>query len=161
MQIACTPRKLPVEMAFIRDLFWTRNPDFRRFPWLEIRDVDESQGGGDPAQRAVDLSLCRMESCPLTILEAMACGCVTAGFTGLGGREYTTMRNGFWADEDDCIDETVWHKRCDWPQRVVRDAATCWKPPTSPQVTTAASGWLAASSNSGPRRCPRRPRPEI
>ena len=52
---------------------------------------------------AVYLSLGRFESCPLSILEAMASGCIPAGFTGLGGRQYTTQRNGFWADEDDCI----------------------------------------------------------
>jgi hypothetical protein len=33
----------------------------------------------------------------------MACGCIPAGFTGLGGRQYTNQRNGFWAEEDDCI----------------------------------------------------------
>ena len=51
----------------------------------------------------VYLSLCRLESCPLTILEALACGCVTAGFAGIGGRQFTTADNGFWAEEDDCI----------------------------------------------------------
>ncbi|MFY9288526.1 MAG: hypothetical protein WAO98_08495, partial [Alphaproteobacteria bacterium] len=28
-------------------------------------------------------------------------GCVVAGFTGLGGKEYAHEQNGFWASEDD------------------------------------------------------------
>ena len=49
----------------------------------------------------VFLSLSRLEGFGLTPLEAMASGCVVAGFTGIGGREYAIPDNGFWADEDD------------------------------------------------------------
>jgi glycosyltransferase involved in cell wall biosynthesis len=38
----------------------------------------------------------------MTILEAMACGCLVAGFTGIGPREYATAMNGLWVGEDDC-----------------------------------------------------------
>jgi glycosyltransferase involved in cell wall biosynthesis len=38
----------------------------------------------------------------MTTLEAMASGCLCAGFTGIGGDEYATPDNGFWAPEDDC-----------------------------------------------------------
>ena len=55
------------------------------------------------ARRAVSLALCRYESLGMTILESMLSGCVTAGFTGFGAREFTTAQNGFWAEEDDCI----------------------------------------------------------
>jgi len=34
----------------------------------------------------------------------MACGCVVAGFTGFGAREFATTQNGFWAEEDDCLE---------------------------------------------------------
>ena len=44
-----------------------------------------------------------MESVGLTTLEAMASGCVCAGFTGIGGRQYATPDNGFWVDDDDCM----------------------------------------------------------
>ena len=54
-------------------------------------------------ESAIYLALCRFEALPLTILEALSSGCVTAGFTGFGARQYTTARNGFWAEEDDCI----------------------------------------------------------
>src|SRR5262249_4633200 len=50
------------------------------------------------------LSLARFESFGLSTLEALASGCLVAGFTGLGGRDYATAQNGFWAAEDDCLE---------------------------------------------------------
>ena len=42
-------------------------------------------------------------------LEALASGCLVAGFTGVaGGTDSATARNGFWAAEDDlpaCVDQ--------------------------------------------------------
>ncbi len=38
----------------------------------------------------------------MTTLEAMAAGCVCAGFTGVGGDEYATPDNGFWVPNEDC-----------------------------------------------------------
>jgi hypothetical protein len=104
LQIAYAPRKRPLEAAFIKDLFRARNPGFRSIRWVEFHGASEAQVAETLRETAVYLSLCRLESCPLTIMEAFACGCMTAGFTGIGGRQYTTTRNGFWADEDDCID---------------------------------------------------------
>ena len=49
------------------------------------------------------LSLSRMESVGMTPLEAMACGCVCAGFTGVGGQDFATPENGFWVPEEDCV----------------------------------------------------------
>ncbi len=103
LQIAYAPRKRTMEAGFIRDLFLARNPDFSSVPWIEIRAATETQLAAVLRETAVYLALCRFEACPLTILESLLCGCITAGFTGLGGREYTTERNGFWAEEDDCV----------------------------------------------------------
>jgi hypothetical protein len=103
LQIACAPRKRGLEAAFIRDLFRAAHPQYRPIPWVEIRDTTEAQTAAILGASAVYLSLCRFETCPLSILEAMASGCIIAGFTGLGARQYTTDRNGFWAEEDDCI----------------------------------------------------------
>jgi glycosyltransferase involved in cell wall biosynthesis len=49
------------------------------------------------------LSLNRFESVGMTTLEAMASGCLCAGFTGVAGDEYATAQNGFWAPDDDCL----------------------------------------------------------
>ncbi|HUT14133.1 MAG TPA: glycosyltransferase [Thermoguttaceae bacterium] len=104
MQIAFAPRKRPLEAAFIRDLFRAENPEFRSVPWVEISGVSEQQVARILKDSAVYLSLSRFESVSLSILEAMACGCVVAGFTGFGAREFATTQNGFWAGEDDCLE---------------------------------------------------------
>ncbi len=103
MQIAFAPQKRPREAAFIQDLFRARCPEFRSVPWVEIRGISEAHLAAVLKESAVYLCLGRFESCPLSILEAMAAGCIPAGFTGLGGRQFTSERNGFWAEEDDCI----------------------------------------------------------
>lgn len=106
LQIAFAPSKRPLEAAFIQDLFRADNPEFRSIPWVEISDMTERDVARTLKETAVYLSLCRFEAIPMTPLEALASGCVVAGFTGFGGREYTTAKNGFWAIEDDCIDCT-------------------------------------------------------
>jgi hypothetical protein len=104
LQIAFAPHKRPMEAAFIRDLFRARNPQFESIPWVEVSGATEKQVAGLLNETAICLALCRYEACPLTILEALAAGCVTVGFTGFGARQYTTARNGFWVGEDDCLD---------------------------------------------------------
>jgi Glycosyl transferases group 1 len=104
LQIAFAPHKRPMEAAFIRDLFRAEAPENRRIPWIEIAKMNESQVAAVLGESAIYLSLCRLEAFAQSLLEAMACGCVVAGFTGIGAREYTTSRNGFWAAEDDCLD---------------------------------------------------------
>lgn len=104
LQIAYAPRKRALEAGFIHDRFRAEYPEFRGIPWVQIAGVSEGQVAQVLRGSAVYLSLCRFEALPLSILEAFACGCVVAGFTGFGGREYTSERNGFWAAEDDCTD---------------------------------------------------------
>jgi len=104
MQIAFAPRKRRLEAAFVQDLFRAENPQFRSVPWVEISGASEQQVARILKDSAVYLSLSRFEAVPLSILEAMACGCVVAGFTGFGAREFATSQNGFWAGEDDCLE---------------------------------------------------------
>jgi glycosyltransferase involved in cell wall biosynthesis len=51
----------------------------------------------------VYLALSRFEAVPLSLLEAMASGCVVAGFTGWGGELFANRSNGFWVAEDDTL----------------------------------------------------------
>jgi glycosyltransferase involved in cell wall biosynthesis len=52
-------------------------------------------------QSAVFASFSHLEGLGLPPLEAAACGCIVAGFTGGGGQDYATPSNGFWVDEGD------------------------------------------------------------
>ena len=93
-----------MEAAFIQDLFRAENPQFRSIPWVQISGVPEEKVATILKDSAVYLSLSRFEAVGLSILEALASGCVVAGFTGFGARDYTTASNGYWAAEDDCLD---------------------------------------------------------
>lgn len=103
LQIAFSPRKRPLEATCIRDLFASAGPPFSSIPWVEITGKSEREVAAILRRSAIYLSLARFESVGLSTLEAMACGCVVAGFTGQGAREYTHENNGFWAAEDDCV----------------------------------------------------------
>jgi len=122
-RIAYLPRKRPVEAAYIRDLFRFDYPQFRDIEWLPLENKSEPEIAEALGGSSVFLVLHRLDSLPLTGLEAMASGCVVAGFTGIGGREYARPENGFWVEEDDfpaCVRglaEAVWLSRDTGPRR--------------------------------------------
>ena len=99
--IAYMPRKRAIEATYIRDMFCFTYPHYRDWLWQELSGLNESDVAVAMGKAKVFLSLSRLEGFGLTPLEAMASGCVVAGFTGIGGRDYATNENGFWAAEDD------------------------------------------------------------
>ena len=100
-RIAFMPRKRAIEVVYIRDMFRFAYPQHRDWEWLEIAHQDETGVARAMGSAKIFLSLSRLEGFGLTPLEAMASGCIVAGFTGIGGREYATPENGFWINEDD------------------------------------------------------------
>ncbi len=104
LQIACIPRKRPLEMQVVRDLFLFEYPQYAQLPWVVIENASEGLVARTMGESAVFLSLPRYEAHGMTTLEAMACGCVVAGFVGIfGGSDSATARNGFWSPEDDAL----------------------------------------------------------
>jgi hypothetical protein len=110
LQIAFAPRKRPAETQFIFDLCRHSHPEFGSVPWIEISGLPEEQVAAVLKESAIYLSPCRFDAYSISILEAFACGCIAAGFTGGGSRVYTNTRNGLWAEEDDCMGcaEQLW-----------------------------------------------------
>lgn len=100
--IACMPRKRPMEMAAIHGMFRRLTGDRDDWSWDVIEGRTEAETIAALSRAAVFLSLARFEGMCTSILEGMASGCLVAGFTGLGAREYTTSLNGLWVEEDDC-----------------------------------------------------------
>jgi glycosyl transferase family 1 len=78
-QIAFMPRKLKADAAFISQVD-------QRGAWVKF------------------LSLSHKESFGLPPLEAMACGCIVAGFHGDGGREYMIPKNADMGDYKGCAE---------------------------------------------------------
>lgn len=106
-QIAFMPRKLPDDSAFIQAVFRRRHTRYADVPWVPIEQMSQRQAAAVLAHSEVFLSLSHKESLGLPPLEAMACGCLVAGFHGDGGREYMTGANGWWAETGDwkgCVD---------------------------------------------------------
>ncbi|HSV36047.1 MAG TPA: glycosyltransferase [Ramlibacter sp.] len=108
LQIATVPRKRPMEFGAIGDLFRASYPQHRALPWVYMHKATEAQVADVMGRSAVFLSLARLEAHGMTKLEAMASGCIVAGFRGVvGGTDSANSRNGLWVEEDDilgCVD---------------------------------------------------------
>jgi hypothetical protein len=102
LSVAYSPRKRILEAQAIKALLPKFHPRHAALGWTPLLNVPEAQMGRAFGEAALCLSLSRMESVGMTPIEAMASGCVCAGFTGIGGHEYATPANGFWVPEDDC-----------------------------------------------------------
>jgi hypothetical protein len=100
--IAASPRKRPLEARVIRNLLGALHPRHAELAWRILNEATERETAQAFGESALFLSLSRLEGLGMTPLEAMASGCVCAGFTGLGGLDYATAENGFWVGENDC-----------------------------------------------------------
>lgn len=100
-EIALVPRKRPIEAIYLQDMFRHSYPQWHHIAWSPLDNLPESALAERLGQAALFLSLSRLDGFGLTPLEAMAAGCVVAGFTGIGGQEYAAPQNGFWTAEDD------------------------------------------------------------
>ena len=100
-QIAFMPRKLGDYVSFIHATFVRMYPDYSEVPWVAIHQMTRREAAKVLAESAIFLSLSDKESFGLPPLEAMASGCVVAGFHGDGGREYMNEGNGWWAETGD------------------------------------------------------------
>jgi len=99
--IALIPRKRMVEAIYLQDMFRHHYPAWNHISWQSLTECPEDTIAQSLGQAAIFLGLSRLDGFGLTPIEAMAAGCVVAGFTGIGGWEYATAENGFWAAEDD------------------------------------------------------------
>lgn len=99
LAIACSLHKRRFEAAAIRTFYQRLRPDTG---WRFMGGASEVEVAETLAGSAIYLSLNRLESVGIATLEAMASGCVCAGFLGQGGEIYGAPENGFWVRDDDC-----------------------------------------------------------
>jgi hypothetical protein len=98
--VAYMPRRLPGIGAAVRERVRATHP---RIPWVEIDGLPEPAVAERMRQCAVFFATQDREGFGLPALEAMACGCLVAGFPGTGRfpHPYATPQNGLWAPDRD------------------------------------------------------------
>jgi glycosyltransferase involved in cell wall biosynthesis len=100
LAVCYMPRKLPEQVSSIKALVAATHGEV---PWVQIDNLPE----GEVAQRfranSVFLSTQYLEGFGLPALEAMACGCLVAGYKGTAGfaHPYASTANGVWAPDED------------------------------------------------------------
>jgi len=102
-QIAFMPRKLREDAAFICATFKRIHKNYADIPWVAIDNVDRHSAAEIMSSSELFLSLSHKDSFGLPPLEAMASGCLVAGYHGDGGREYMNKKNGWWAENGDWL----------------------------------------------------------
>jgi hypothetical protein len=111
LQIAAIPRKMPRHASMIAFMFKAKYPDTRHVPFVVIENFTEDQLAETLGTSEILLSLSHFEGLGLIPIEAMASGCLVAGYHGHGGLEYARPENGFWfgADEHEAVADAL-HK---------------------------------------------------
>lgn len=101
LAVAYMPRKRHQEIEMIRHLVTLTRPDLASIPWVEIDGFSYEESLKILAESSVFLSLQRFEGFGLPAVEAMAAGCLVAGFSGVATSDYAHSNNGWWVPEDD------------------------------------------------------------
>ena len=77
LAVCYMPRKMPDQVKCVWELVQRSHPDV---PWVEIDGLPEAEVAVRYRENKIFFAAQDLEGCPLTALEAMACGCLVAGF---------------------------------------------------------------------------------
>ncbi|WP_233862528.1 glycosyltransferase [Paraburkholderia adhaesiva] len=99
LAIAWSPRKRPLEAAYVRTAFRSKYPQHRDVPWILIQHMPREEVGRVLGTAAIYASFAKHESVCLSVLEAMRSGCIVVGDHGGAGLEYADVTNGLWLRE--------------------------------------------------------------
>ena len=85
--IAYTSRKCQ-DADIIRDILPEKSDRFEQFNWQVMNNLSESEYAQTLQQATFYLTPSPQEGLNISVLEAMACGCIVIGYHGIGGREF-------------------------------------------------------------------------
>lgn len=101
-KIAFMPRKRPEEVAFVVAALQKR-PELRGYEFVEIDRMPEPEMVRSLRESLIFLSFSKQEGFGLPPAEAMRAGCLTIGYTGVGGTEYFTSETGIVVSDSDVV----------------------------------------------------------
>jgi hypothetical protein len=102
IRIACMPRKGVNNLRLVQCLLTADGFSARTgLVWLEIDGLPKEQVAGRLRDAHIYISTSAHDGLGLPPLEAMAAGCLLVGFTGGGGLDYASPRNGVWVENQD------------------------------------------------------------
>jgi glycosyltransferase involved in cell wall biosynthesis len=76
-----------VDGEILRSTF-TKHPKHTDFEWQALKNFSEKDYAKHLQQSAIYLPLYPEEGLNISVLEAMACGCLVVGYSGVGGSDY-------------------------------------------------------------------------
>lgn len=100
-QIAYMSRKRQIESQYLIGLFKSVKTKYSDVPWIDIKNVNRQSVASAMAESQVFASMSFMEGLGLPPIEAMASGCVVAGFHGGGGLQYANSYQDLWVSDGD------------------------------------------------------------
>lgn len=86
-QIAYMTRK-DSSGEWLRGVLTRRDPALAAYTWLPLRELDEPVYAQHMRASIIYLATTMQEGMHISVLEAMACGCLVVGYAGVGGHAY-------------------------------------------------------------------------
>ena len=71
--------------AWLHSIICAKGPPFTEFEWMPLRGLSEDEYARHLRQATVYVSTNMQEGMNTSVLEAMACGCLVVGYSGIGG----------------------------------------------------------------------------
>lgn len=74
--------------AWLHQVLVARGEPFTSFDWMPLRELSEDEYARHLRETAVYITTNMQEGMNSSVLEAMACGCLVVGYSGVGGNVY-------------------------------------------------------------------------
>ncbi len=74
--------------AWLHQVLCDKGEPFTRFEWMSLRELSEDEYARHLREATVYVTTNMQEGMNTSVLEAMACGCLVVGYSGVGGRVY-------------------------------------------------------------------------
>ncbi len=71
--------------AWLHSILYAKGTPFTEFEWMPLRELSEDEYARHLREASVYVSTNMQEGMNTSVLEAMACGCLVVGYSGIGG----------------------------------------------------------------------------